>query len=189
MHQIRTNALAVAIALAFSTGAMAEKMSKDQYQSGKESIAAEYKSARAACEPVAGNAGDICRAKAGGKRKVERAELEVKYRPSTDSRYKLRVARADADYAVAREKCDERAGNGRDVCVKQAKAAAVSAKADAQVKVTTSNAKGEVAGARKDAAAQKRDAAYAVAKEKCDAFAGDTKIKCVDDAKARFGKS
>lgn len=29
----------------------------------------------------------------------------------------------------------------------------------------------------------------AVAKEKCDTFAGDAKANCVNDAKARFGKS
>ncbi|MNC96470.1 hypothetical protein D3C83_138490 [compost metagenome] len=45
------------------------------------------------------------------------------------------------------------------------------------------------AAARKDAAADKRDADYAVAKEKCDAFAGDAKSSCMNDAKARYGKT
>ena len=35
----------------------------------------------------------------------------------------------------------------------------------------------------------KRDAEYAVAKEKCDAFAGDAKTNCLNEANARFGKS
>ena len=43
--------------------------------------------------------------------------------------------------------------------------------------------------ARQDAAADKRDAAYAVAKEKCDAFSSDAKDRCLTDAKARYGKS
>ena len=43
--------------------------------------------------------------------------------------------------------------------------------------------------ARKDAASDKRDANYAVAKEKCDALAGDAKNTCMSDAKARYGKS
>ena len=38
-------------------------------------------------------------------------------------------------------------------------------------------------------AEQKRDADYAVAKEKCDVYAGGAKDYCVDQAKARFGKS
>ena len=45
------------------------------------------------------------------------------------------------------------------------------------------------ADARRDAASDKRDADYAVAKEKCDIFAGDAKSACVKDAKARFGQS
>jgi hypothetical protein len=43
--------------------------------------------------------------------------------------------------------------------------------------------------AGKDAAKDKRDAAYAVAKEKCDAFSSDAKSNCINEAKARFGKS
>lgn len=35
----------------------------------------------------------------------------------------------------------------------------------------------------------KRDADYAVAKEKCDAFAGGAKSNCMNEAKACFGKS
>ena len=35
----------------------------------------------------------------------------------------------------------------------------------------------------------KRDAAYAVAKQKCDAFADDVKATCIKDAKVRYGQS
>lgn len=41
----------------------------------------------------------------------------------------MRVAMADANYAVAKEKCDDFAGNVKDVCVKESMAAAVTAKA------------------------------------------------------------
>ena len=47
----------------------------------------------------------------------------------------------------------------------------------------------KTAEVKKDAAANKRDAAYAVAKEKCDAMAGDAKSNCIKDAKTRFGQS
>lgn len=39
--------------------------------------------------------------------------------------------KAGADYAVAREQCDDQAGNAKDVCVTEAKAAAGAAKAEA----------------------------------------------------------
>ena len=92
------------------------------------------------------------------------------------------IARADAEYAVAKEKCDDFAGNAKDVCVKEAKATFTKAKVDAK-------ANGKVSVVRKDAAQEKRDANFAVAKERCDALAGDAKTQCVNDAKARFGKS
>jgi hypothetical protein len=56
----RISALSVAIGLAFSAGAMAENMSKEQYKSGKDGIAAEYKSEKAACGAFAGNAKSSC---------------------------------------------------------------------------------------------------------------------------------
>ena len=47
----------------------------------------------------------------------------------------------------------------------------------------------EILDARKDAAVDKRDAEYALAKEKCEALAGNAKDLCMNDAKMRFGKS
>jgi hypothetical protein len=92
------------------------------------------------------------------------------------------MAKADAAYDVAKEKCDDRKGNDKDVCVKEAKAAHTQATADAK-------ANKKVAEVRKDAADDKRDAAYNVAKEKCDGLSGDTKAQCLATAKARYGKS
>ena len=204
MNKFNLSAVAIAIGLAFSTGAMAQSMSKETYKSGKDTVAAEYKSAKLACKAASGNARDICKAEAAGREKVARAELEAKYRPSHDTTYKVRVARADADYAVAREKCDDLAGNLKDVCVKEAKAMSVAAKADAKSQLKVSDANFDAAAtsakatrkandqgidARTDAAADKRNADYAVAKEKCDGLAGDAKSDCVKAAKVRFGKS
>ena len=196
-------AIAAAIAVALGTGAMATGMSKDAYQSGKANIAAEYKLARSACDSFSANAKQVCMADAKGKDGVAKAELEAGYKPSNKARYNVSVARAEAGYSVAMERCDDKAGNVKDVCVKEAKAAAVTARADAGALLKTDNAN-EVAAratakanvkafdkgvdARRDAASDKRDADYAVAKEKCDAFAGDAKTGCMSEAKARFGK-
>ena len=66
--------------------------------------------------------------------------------------------------------------------MKEAKATHAKAKADAKA-----NAK--VAEVRKDAAENARDANFEVAKQRCDSLAGDAKTRCIDEAKARFGKS
>ena len=36
---------------------------------------------------------------------------------------------------------------------------------------------------------EKRDADYAVAREKCDAYAGKAKDKCLDSADKKYGKN
>lgn len=119
---------------------------------------------------------------AKGKEHVALAEIEATYKPTTAHRNDVRLAKAKAIHSVAKEKCDDLAGNAKDVCVKEADATYTAAKADVK-------ANKKVAEARKDAATDKRDADYAVAREKCDALAGDTKGACVKDAKARYGKS
>jgi hypothetical protein len=204
MNKLASTAMAVSIGLAFSLGAIAQTMSEAQYQSGKERIAADYRSSEAACGSLSGNAKDICKAEAAGTDKVARAQLDAKFQPSPEANFKLSVARADKDFAVAKEKCDDKAGNVKDVCLKEAKAAAVTAKADAKAQMKTANANAQAArtsaeanseagekgaAARKNAASAKRDADYAVAKEKCDAFAGDAKSTCLSEAKARFDRS
>jgi hypothetical protein len=196
-------ALALVIGLAFSVDAMDKSMSKIQYKSHEKSIEAEYKLDKARCDSLAGNANDICVAQAKGKMNIAKAELEANYKPSTKTRYDARVAKADADYSVAIEKCDDKAGNDKDVCVKEAKAAKVHQIADADAQMKTSkagavaNEKSEDANAKamektteaqKEAAAYKRDADYVVAKEKCEALAGSAKDLCLSDAKVRFGK-
>lgn len=95
----------------------------------------------------------------------------------TASRMKI----ASANYDVDRAKCGALAGNDKDVCISQAKAALVAAKADAK-------ADKKAIEARSDAREDKRTAEYKVAMEKCDAFAGAAKDTCVATAKSQFGK-
>jgi hypothetical protein len=151
-------AVATATGLAFSSAAAAQAMSKEQYKSGKAGIAAEYRAAKAACAPLSGNGKDQCTADARGKEKVAKAELLAKYQPSEEASYKVRVAKADADQSVARGKCDEKAGNDKDVCVRQVKAAAVAAKAQARARL-----KNEKANANENAPEP-----FAEAKDKAD---------------------
>ena len=198
------NLIAISVSLAFSAGAMAQGMSQRDYQATKGRIAAEYKSGKAACASLSGNKNDICLAEATGTEKVALADLEAGYRPTAQTRYQASVAKAEADLAVAKERCDDMAGNAKDVCVKEAKAAATAGKADAKARMKTSeanttasektadarsDANEQAAVARKEASAQKLDAEYSVAKEKCDEYAGGAKDYCLQRAKARFGTS
>ena len=214
MKNFNISAIVIALSLAFSASAMAESMTKNQYKSHVKSIESDYKVDKAACDSFKSNAKDICVAEAKGKQSVAKAELEVNYKPSVKARYDANVAKADADYSVANEKCDDKSGNDKDVCVKEAKAAKVHQIADAKTQMKSKNANAEAketagdaqaianeksgdanakaaetkADARKDATTVERDADYAVAKEKCDALAGNVKDKCISDAKLHYGQ-
>jgi hypothetical protein len=188
--------LLAAAGIAFAGAANAagsSAMSRDTYKADKDKIEAQYKSDKAQCDSMSGNAKDVCKAEAKGKEKVAKADLEAEYKNSDKARYDARMAKADADYDVAKEKCDDLKGNDKDVCVKQAKATHTKAKADAKVaKVdnkTAANASEKRAEARQDAREDTRDAQYKVAKEKCDAMSGAAKDQCIKDAKAHYGKT
>ncbi len=204
MNKFNLTVLSAAFCLAMSSSAIGATLSKTEYKAAKTDISAKYKTEKAACKSLAGNAKDICVEQAKGNEKVAKAELEEKYSPSEKNSYNVRIAKADSAYWVAKEKCDDAAGNAKDVCVKEAKAAHVTAKANAKVAEKTADANAtagaktadanatavsKTTAARKDAAAEKRDADYAVAKEKCDALAGDPKANCIKEAKVRFGQS
>jgi len=203
MNTFKFNLLAIALGLALSGAAMAQPLSKADYKAAKQKISVDYKTAKAGCASLAANVKDICVVEAKGKEKVALAELEVSDKPSPTTRYKLRVAQAEAAYAVARERCDDLAGNPKDVCAKEAKAARTAAEADAKVQMKTTDANATAASktaaarnaasstvvdARKDASADKMAAQYKVEQEKCDAFAGSAKTACLDRAKMNFGK-
>lgn len=192
MRSAGLTSIAAAIGLAFAP-AFAGAMSKDELKSARKGIEADYQAAKAGCAALRANTKDICRAEAKGRETVALAELDARYEPSHKSRYEVRVARGEADYAVAKERCDDLGGNQKAVCVKEAKAAQTAVKADATAQLKTADANrtagAKIMEARQDAAIDKRDAGYAVAKEKCDPLAGTAKDQCVADAKARYGKS
>ena len=168
-------------------------MTKDNYAMAKKDADAQYKIDKDACSSLNGNAKDICVAEAKGKDNAAKADAEASYANTPKAREAARVAHAKATHDVSIEKCDDLAGNRKDVCVKEAKAAFVRAKADAKVDRvavdTRKDATAKQTEAGKEASADKRDANYKVAIEKCDALAGPAKDACVDTAKVQYGKS
>jgi hypothetical protein len=184
--------LFAAAGLGLGSGAGAQTMSKDAHDNAYKNAESQYKTEKAACDNMSGNAKDVCIEEAKGKEKIAKADADAAYKNTPKAREAARAAHADATYAVAKEKCDDLAGNQKDVCVKEAKAAHVKAIADAKVDrvaTDTHNAAAEkTAAARRDAAEDKRDADYKVAIEKCDSLSGTAKDTCVSNAKAKYGK-
>lgn len=119
----------LAIAVSQPAGAL---NTEPEYKAAKEQADANYNVARQKCNSMSGNAKDVCVAEARGEQKKAKAQAEVAYRRDEKSRYNARIAAAEADYEVAKEKCDARIGEAKDLCLKQAKAAETKAKASAK---------------------------------------------------------
>ena len=197
MNRLNLTALSAAMCFALSTGGAYAAMTKPEFKAEKDKIEAKYKEEKAACKAMTGNAKDVCIEEAKGHEKVAKAELDAQYKPSPRHDNDVRMAKAKAAYNVAKEKCDDKTGNDKDVCKKEAKASYTSAKGNAKVADAKEKSVADagtvqtskVADAKHDAAKDKRDAAYAVAKEKCDAMKGDAKDACIKNAKAKYGQS
>ena len=140
MNKSYITAILAVTSLSFSTGALAQSMSKSEYKATEKSIEADFKSAQSDCDSFTDNARNICMAVAKGKQKVAKTELEARYKPSKEAGYKVSVAKAEADYAVAKEKCDDKVSNDKKVCVKEAKSAEMRAKVAARAHMNISDA-------------------------------------------------
>ena len=171
---------AAAVVLAGSAMA-APSEAKVAYTAANERAAVDYKLARPKCDSLTGNPKDVCIAEAKAARIHVEADAKAQYKNTLSARTEARKAIADADYDVNKVRCGSQTGNAKDVCIKEAKAALISAVADA-------TADKKVSEARKDAREDKQTAEYKVALEKCDALAGTAKDACIAAANNRFGK-
>jgi hypothetical protein len=125
--------LAVALCFAFAGSAFAaDAPNKDAQKLAKDKIEAQYKSDRKACDDMKGNAHEVCEAEAKGKQKVAKAELDAQNKPGPKADAKVKQVRADAEYDLAKAKCEDLKGNAKDACKKDAKVAHDGAKTQAK---------------------------------------------------------
>jgi hypothetical protein len=133
MNRFTAIAFAAAAALSLSATVFAEdKLDHAAVKAEKERIEAEYKADKARCDELSGNGKDVCIAQAKAKERIAKADLEAQAKGTAKAHYDAQVVRAEAEYDVAKEKCDDLAGNPKDVCEKEAKAIEQKAKADAK---------------------------------------------------------
>jgi hypothetical protein len=117
---------------AVSTLALAQStpMTREEYHAARARIVAEGEAAEARCAAsLRGNAKDVCEEEAEGREKIALAELEQRYLPSPRNARKVAMAKIDAQYEVAKEKCDALTGAAETACEKEAKAQRARAKA------------------------------------------------------------
>jgi hypothetical protein len=164
----------------FAVNAHAE-LSREEVKTQKNQIETTYKSDKESCGSLSGNSKDICMEVAKGHEKTAKAELEYRQSGKQSDYVDWSKARINADYSVAKEKCDDLSGNQKDVCVTSAKSERKKAMANVELMKDTQDAK-------QDAVNDKQKADYKVAAEKCNALSGDAKDSCVEQAKMQYGQ-
>jgi hypothetical protein len=110
----------------------ADAMSKDAYKAAKDKIEAQAKDAKKACTSMKENAKDICQAEAKANEKVAKAELDAQNRPDARADAKVKQMKAEGEYEVAKEKCEDLKGGAIATCKKDAKTAYDKVKSEAR---------------------------------------------------------
>jgi hypothetical protein len=118
---------------------------------------------------------------AKARRRSPRPRPRRPYEATPKARENARLARAEATYDVAKEKCDDCPANPKDVCVKEAEGGLTKAKGPTPRSIASRPSTSQDA-VQEDARSRRRDAAktsatrtYKVAVEKCDSLAGAAK--------------
>ncbi len=103
--QLTQKIISVCAATLMASSAFA--LTPAEHSAEKTRIETEYKAAKQQCKSMKGNAKDVCEKQATGQEKVAKAELNFRADGSESNRHKLAKAKADANYEVAIEKCDD----------------------------------------------------------------------------------
>ena len=120
-----TFSLAFSIVSAFSDalGSGAETavdMTQSEYTTEKKQMLADHNLAKLHCKRLTNNAKNICFAEASGAQKVGLAELEARYKGGADesARRNVGLAKTEAAFRIAKEKCYDNIGNRNEQCFK-----------------------------------------------------------------------
>jgi hyperosmotically inducible protein len=151
------------------------------YRNVTQKAASEYKAATAKCDVKKGNDKDVCMAEAKAERARTESNAVAKYNNSEQGRASARNKVAEADYEVAKVKCDAKSGADKDSCLDNAKSVRTAALADA--KAGREGSTGASGSAGLIASTDTKDPVKADAVAKCEQAAGNSKTGCLVDSK------
>jgi hyperosmotically inducible protein len=124
---------AIVLAGIASTCYAAADEQSDAYHSAMKQAAADYKTARANCDTMKGNARTICVDEAHASRAHSEADaMAANNQGSERARSRALTDAADADYALARAKCGDKTGNDKTSCMDDARSTHTAAIAEAK---------------------------------------------------------
>ncbi|MEO8626568.1 MAG: hypothetical protein ABI612_00500 [Betaproteobacteria bacterium] len=188
MYKLTCKIATLALCAGISAAALAAT-SAEEYKASLLRTDADYRVAREKCDAMAGTTKSICVAESKAAEKRAKADAEATYKNTDRARYDARIAGAEADYMVAKERCQEKAGNARDVCVQEAKANLERAHADASV--AASDAKTTPSAQAVQGGSEDRGPAVGeqqATRAQCENLTGNARDECLTEADAGEGR-
>ena len=163
------------------------------YRNLTQKAESEYRAAAAKCDAKSGNDKDICMAEARLVRTRTEADALSKYNNTAAGRARARTNLADAEYELAKAKCDAKSGADKDSCMDNAKSVHTAALADAKAERTATTSGNTSSGASSGGSqasggglvtgTDTRDPAKAAAVDKCAQMGADAKTGCLVETK------
>jgi len=165
------------------------------YRNLTQKAESEYRAAAAKCDTKSGNDKDICMAEARLVRTRTEADALSRYNNTAAGRARARTNVADAEYDLAKAKCDAKSGADKDSCMDNAKSVHTAALADAKAEradATANNASratgasgggSTASGGGLVTGTDTRDPAKAAAVDKCAQMGADAKTGCLVETK------
>jgi hypothetical protein len=167
--------------------------SSDNYAAAKSNAGAQHKIDQDACSLLDGNAKDVCGVRAKGKEGVAKADAKSTYEDTPSARENASLANAQASHNVAVEECADLAGDGRNVCVQQARDEFARSRTRATDERAADDARRDAAATppvvRNQGYADMRAAEYAVVIEQCDPHPGQARNACISNADVKYGSN
>jgi hyperosmotically inducible periplasmic protein len=151
------------------------------YRNVTQKASADYKSATAKCTRMSGNDKEVCMAEAKAARAHAEADAVAQYNNTAAGREKARIKLADADFTLAKARCDAKSGVEKDDCLNNAKSVHTAALADAKAGRDTTVA---ATGSSTTSTTVTGDARAQAAADQCARMAGSAKTACLIDNKA-----
>jgi len=96
-------------------------MTRTAYRAALDRASSDYNRKRAGCRSLKGSERTVCVAEAKAESTKAQAAAEAAFRNTPRARMDARVTSANADYAVAKARCNDRSGSERRACLKTAK--------------------------------------------------------------------
>jgi len=125
--------LCISLAALFSSSvALAQNVDRNAYKAAEDKAESDYKVAKDNCKSLKHNAKDICKEEAKVTQKRAELDATTQYQNTPKDVEHARKKLADAEYDLAKERCDDMSGAQKSACKADAKAAKKNAIAAAE---------------------------------------------------------